>query len=119
VTFLLDQDVYAVTERFLTQLGYEVETASAAGLSTADDSVLLALAQERDRIFVTRDRDFGGLVFVRGEGPGVLYLRVTPATVNAVHDALRIVLERYEESDLRKAFVVVEPGRHRYRPFAK
>lgn len=117
--FLLDQDVYAVTERFLRQLGHDVETASAAGLSTAEDSVLLALAQEHGRIFVTRDRDFGGLVFVRGEGPGVLYLRVTPATVNAVPEALWIVLERYEENDLRKAFVVVEPGRHRYRPFSK
>ena len=74
--FLLDQDVYAVTRRFLRQLGHDVETAFATGLSTAEDSVLLAFARERGRIFVTRDRDFGGLVFVRGEGPETLKLHV-------------------------------------------
>lgn len=117
--FFLDQDVYALTERFLKALGHDVETAYEAGLSTADDSVLLQRAQKHKRIFVTRDRDFGGLVFVRGEGPGVLYLRVTPATFHAVHEEIRTVLERYTEADLRKSFVVVEPKRHRYRPFGK
>jgi len=117
--FLLDQDVYAVTGRFLADLGHDVETASGVGLSTAEDSVLLAQSQNLSRIFVTRDRDFGGLVFVQSAGPGVLYLRMTPATVNAVHGELRIVLDRYMETDLRKSFVVIEPGRHRYRPFAK
>jgi len=115
---LLDQDVYAVTRRFLTNLGHDVETAAGVGLSAADDSELLERAQELDRVFVTRDRDFGGLVFVRGEGPGVLYLRITPGTETAVHEELRIVLDRYTEDNLRKAFVVVEPGRHRHRPFA-
>jgi predicted nuclease of predicted toxin-antitoxin system len=117
--FLLDQDVYAVTGRFLAKLGHDVETASGAGLSGADDSALLQHSRSRSRILVTRDRDFGGLVFLRGAGPGVLYLRVTPATVNAVHEELRTVLGRYTETDLRKSFVVVEPGRHRHRPFAE
>jgi predicted nuclease of predicted toxin-antitoxin system len=114
----LDQDVYAVTERFLEELGHDVETAAGVGLSAADDSALLERAQEVERVFVTRDRDFGGLVFVRGEGPGVLYLRMTPATLTAVHRELGSVLDRYTEADLRRSFVVVEPGRHRCRPFA-
>jgi len=113
--FLLDQDVYAVTAGFLTGLGHDVVTASSVGLSTADDSVLLRRAQDDSRIFVTRDRDFGGLVFVRGSGPGVLYLRITPATVNAVHEELKVVLGRYKDVDLQESFVVVEPGRHRHR----
>jgi len=116
---LLDQDVYALTERFLKALGHDVQTASEAGLSTADDSVLLERAQKQGRILVTRDRDFGGLVFVRGEGAGVVYLRVNPATIHAVHEELRTVLERHSEADLRKSFVVVEPQRHRYRPLGK
>jgi predicted nuclease of predicted toxin-antitoxin system len=71
--FLLDQDVYTLTERFLKALGHDVQTAAEAGLSTADDSVLLECAQKMGRILVTRDRDF----------------------------------------------VVVEPQRHRYRPFGQ
>jgi len=114
--FLLDQDVYAVTARFLAGLGHDVVTASSIGLSAADDSTLLTRAHKERRIFVTRDRDFGGLVFVQRAGPGVLYLRVTPATVRAVHQEVRGVLDRYTEADLQKAFVVVEPGRHRHRP---
>lgn len=117
--FLLDQDVYALTAAFLRTLGHDVLTVSALGLSKADDSVLLKRAQADGRILVTRDRDFGGLVFVAGAGPGILYLRVAPATLNAVHEELRTVLAEHSEVDLRGAFTVVEPGRHRFRPIGR
>jgi len=113
--FLLDQDVYAVTERHLQKLGHDVLTARALGMSQADDTDFLAKAAQEQRIFVSRDRDFGGLVFVEGKGPGVIYLRIAPEKVNAVHTELEHVLKRYTEEQLRKAFVVVEPGRHRFR----
>ena len=71
---LLDQDVYAVTARLLKDLGHEVVTAADIGRSRAPDEELLTIAQEQGRLFVTRDRDFGGLVFVRGFGTGVIYL---------------------------------------------
>ena len=70
--FLLDQDVYAVTARVLLALGHDVVTAFSAGFSREEDDALLNHAHNDDRIFVTRDRDFGGLVFVMGHGPGVL-----------------------------------------------
>jgi predicted nuclease of predicted toxin-antitoxin system len=113
--FLLDQDVYAATLRFLRGLGYDVVPVAQIGLSQADDSDLLMKAQEQDRIFVTRDRDFGGLVFVSGLGAGVIYLRMLPSTQNVVHEELKKVLTSYPEGELKRAFVVVEPGRHRFR----
>ncbi len=64
--FLIDQDVYAITIRFLSGLGHDVVTAAQIGLAQAEDLELLRVAQGQVRIFVTRDRDFGGLVFVRG-----------------------------------------------------
>jgi len=115
VKFLLDQDVYAVTSRFLRSLGHEVLTAHEVGLSQADDTVLLERAKHHGQIMVTRDRDYGGLVFIRQQANAVVYLRVTPATVTAVHDELARVLTTYPEADLMHAFVVVEPGRHRLR----
>jgi len=66
--FLLDQDVYAATARFLSGLGHEVVLAAQLGLSQADDSDLLRIAHDQSRIFVTRDRDFGRLVFVNNLG---------------------------------------------------
>jgi predicted nuclease of predicted toxin-antitoxin system len=112
---LSDQDVYAITVRYIKNLGYDVITASELGLSEADDKDLLRKAKELNRIFVTRDRDFGGLVFVERLGSGVIYLRMLPSTQKAVHEELERVLEAYSEDELKKAFVVVEPGRHRFR----
>jgi predicted nuclease of predicted toxin-antitoxin system len=78
--FLADQDVYASTLRFLVGLRHDVIPAAQAGLARAEDVDLLRTAHEKGRIFVTRDRDFGSLVFVERQGPGVIYLRVLPST---------------------------------------
>jgi predicted nuclease of predicted toxin-antitoxin system len=115
VKFLLDQDVYAITGRFLRSLGHDVVTAHEMGLSQADDTVLLEEAKRLGRIMVTRDRDYGGLVFLMQQPHAVVYLRITPATVTSVHDELAHVLAICTETDLMRAFVVVEPGRHRLR----
>jgi predicted nuclease of predicted toxin-antitoxin system len=113
--FLLDQNVYAATARFLRSLGHEVVLAAQLGLSQADDSDLRRTAQDQSRILVTRDRDFGRLVFVNSLAAGVLYLRVLPSTQSAVHEELERVLKTHAESELITAFVVIEAGRHRFR----
>ncbi len=113
--FLADQDVYGVTVRFLVGLGHDVVPVAQLGLAQAHDGELLRVAHDQGRIFVTRDRDFGALVFVQGKGPGVIYLRVLPSTQNAVHAELARVLSLYGERELASSFVVVEPGRHRIR----
>jgi predicted nuclease of predicted toxin-antitoxin system len=113
--FLLDQDVYAATGLFLIGLGHDVVTVAKVGLSRLSDSELLEIAHEQSRIFVTRDRDFGGLVFVQGLGAGVIYLRMMPSTQDTTQQELARVLEEHSETDLAQAFVVVEPGRHRFR----
>ena len=113
--FLLDQDVYATTLRFLGDLGHDVIPVAQIGLAQASDQELLKTAQELGRIFVTRDRDFGNLVFVKSLGAGVLYLRILPSTQNSVHGELKRVLTMYSEDELRNAFVVIEAGGHRFR----
>jgi predicted nuclease of predicted toxin-antitoxin system len=113
--FLLDQDVFAATGRFLTSLGHDVVPVAQIGLAQASDSDLLREAQKQNRLFVTRDRDFGGLVFVEGLGAGVIYLRLLPSNQNAVYQELERVLVSYSEDELKGAFIVVEPGRHRFR----
>lgn len=79
---LLDQDVYATTARFLVALGHDVVSVAAVGLSRAQDQEILHMAQDQNRILVTRDRDFGNLVFVHNLGAGVIYLRMLPATLD-------------------------------------
>jgi len=70
--FLLDQDVYATTARLLSGLGHDVISVTQIGLAQTDDEDLLRAAQDQTRLLVTRDRDFGGLVFVNALGSGVL-----------------------------------------------
>ena len=115
--FLLDQDVYAATTRFLLDLNHDVVTAASIDLAEAPDSALLNIAKELTRILVTRDRDFGNLVFVGRVQVGVVYLRVLPTTLSSCHQELHRVLQSYSEDELNRAFVVVEPGRHRLRRF--
>jgi predicted nuclease of predicted toxin-antitoxin system len=90
--FLLDQDVFAATARFLRELGHDVVSAAAIGRSQASDSELLTIAQEQDRILVSGDRDFGRLVFVGNLGAGVIYLRILPSTLGSGHRELETVL---------------------------
>ena len=113
--FLADQDVYATTIGFLSGLGHDVVPAAQLGMAQAEDAELLRVAHEQGRIFVTRDRDFGALVFVQGSGPGVIYLRMLQSTQNAVHAKFERVLTLYSEQELQASFVVIEPGRHRIR----
>ena len=116
--FLLDQDVFAATARFLSSLGHDVVSASSIGLAQASDETLLRMAHELGRILVTRDRDFGNLVFAKGIRHGVLYLRMMPATQEAVHRELERVLNTLQEAELPHRFVVVEAGGHRIRRLA-
>ncbi len=113
--FLLDQDVYRITLRFLTKLNHDAIPVVKIGLAKASDTELLNKALELDRILVTRDRDFGGLVFVSGKGAGIIYLRMLPSTQHAVHQEFERVIQSYSEKELKRAFVVVEPGLHRFR----
>lgn len=115
--FLVDQDIYAATIRSLVELGHDVVPVASIGLSQADDEELLRLAQSQGRIFVTRDRDFSSLVFVKAIETGVLYLRLLPATQNVVHHELERVLKTYPENELLRSFVVIEADGHRIRRF--
>jgi predicted nuclease of predicted toxin-antitoxin system len=115
VRLFLDQDVYSVTAKFLRDAGHDVITASDIGRSRATDTELLGFAHQEGRIMVTRDRDFGELVFLKEMGAGVIYLRLPPAALEAGHKELETVLTAHSEDELRSAFVVVEPGRHRFR----
>ncbi len=112
---LLDQDVYTATARYLSRLGHDVVRIAQLELSRADDEELLKVAQQQGRLFVTRDRDFGRLVFLDQLYAGVLYLRMLPSTQSVVHNELGSVLQAYDEAELAQAFVVVEPSGHRIR----
>jgi predicted nuclease of predicted toxin-antitoxin system len=114
--FLIDQDVYQNTTSKLIDLGHDAITAKQLGMQRASDRDLLRKAKETDRVFVTRDKDFGALVFLEEQlSKGVILLRIIPTTVEQVHDQLKRLLKKYSESELQGLFCVVEKNRYRIR----
>jgi len=77
VKLLLDQDIYEVTARFLIGLEYDVVRVRELGMAQASDEENLKKALELNRVFVTRDRDYGNLVFVKQIKSGVLFENFT------------------------------------------
>lgn len=78
---LADENVPLPSVDALIAAGYDV--ASVARESPGlPDAAVLARALAEDRIILTFDRDFGELIFARGESgrPGVVFLRLVPAS---------------------------------------
>ena len=114
--FFCDQDIYRLTAEFLISLGHDVATAADAGMSQAVDREILRFAAVEGRILITRDKDFGSLVFSQNfSHSGVILLRVTPQTLSDIHTELERLLSLHAEEDIQLSFVVVEKERHRIR----
>ena len=113
--FLVDQDVYRDTIRFLRQLGHDLVLAADLGMSRSPDEHLLETALEQKRILITRDKDFGNLVFVQRRRVGVICLRIRASDRDRVHEELVRALSLYTEDALRASFMTVTAHGHRLR----
>jgi predicted nuclease of predicted toxin-antitoxin system len=113
---LTDQDVYRITVEQLKKWGLDVVTAKELGMKRAADKDLLRRAIETNRLFITRDKGFGTLVFLEELLiTGVILLKIIPTTVEDVHRELHRVFLEHTEEELKHLFCVVEPHRHRIR----
>jgi predicted nuclease of predicted toxin-antitoxin system len=61
---LVDQGIYKITIDNLREGGHDVLTAKELGLHQASDEDLLKRAQADNCLLLTRDKGFGGLVFL-------------------------------------------------------
>jgi len=114
--FLADHDVYKITVNQLREWGHDVRTVKELGMHRAADRDLLKVAIETNRIFVTRDKDFGALVFLEELlSAGVILLKITPLSIEDVHRKLFRLLQEHTEDELKYLFCVVEPRHHRIR----
>jgi predicted nuclease of predicted toxin-antitoxin system len=107
------------TVDLLRGLGHDVITAGELGLASASDEELLSEARNTNRLFLTRDSDYGSLVFLgRTLSGGVILPRIRPENQDQVHAELKNVLAVHEVDELQKSFCTVEAGRHRIRRIA-
>jgi predicted nuclease of predicted toxin-antitoxin system len=113
---LTDQDIYYITVEWLISEGHDVVTARELELHRARDEDLLLQSFRMDRRLLTRDKDYGALVFLKRKiSAGVILLDINPITVHEVHLELMRLFHEHDEEKLHSSFCVVEPHRHRIR----
>lgn len=112
--FLLDVCASSRSLRkLLTDLGHEVLSAIEIDQG-AEDTVLLALAHQEERVFITEDKDFGELVFVR-RLPHPTIIRFVEMRVEDQVLAMQELLDSHALDLASNSVIVVTKGRLRIR----
>lgn len=113
--FLADESCDACMVEALRADGHDVIAVSET-YRGADDSTVIALALEMQRILITEDKDFGQLVYASGHGHhGVVLLRYPFRLSRHIAKTLSDLVRTHGVA-LGNSFTVVEPGRIRIQP---
>lgn len=113
---LLDENLSSLHTRTLRELGHDAVSIVELGLSGADDPVVRTYAIESGRILVTLDADFANVLrYSPANSPGVIRLRIHPATEAAIDALLRSTILRLAGMGLNGKLVVADPKRIRIR----
>ncbi len=93
--FLLDENLSPLHAQTVRDLGRDAVSVVEFGLSGADDPDVRAAAIEQERTLVTLDADFSNVLRYPPAGtPGVVRLRLHPATEEAIDAMLRSAIPR-------------------------
>jgi predicted nuclease of predicted toxin-antitoxin system len=106
--FLVDQCLSAELAEGLSAAGHDAVHVSAYKLSRADDTEILARAATEDRVLVSADTDFGGLLAARRVAvPSVILYR--RRTRRRPHEQVLILLTNLPavEEDLGSGAIVI------------
>ena len=113
---LADQHISPRTVLFLRQLGHDAVRVADRLPRNAADETILALALTEQRVVLTQDLDFTGLVATSGQaGPSLIVLRLGSPGVDRVNETLQTVLQAIEDAVARGAIVSVDDDRVRVR----
>lgn len=112
---LADENVPLPSVDALRAAGHDVASISRESPGLPDPAVL-ARALAEDRLVLTFDRDFGELIFARGESgrPGVVLLRFVPASPTEPGALMSELLDR-SDFTLAGFFTVVDRDHVRQR----
>ena len=106
---LLDQMIDCSVACVLRERGHDVACTAEVGMAHADDLEILEYCIKHDRILITLDEHFGDWTVVRlKEHPGVMRLKVSPASTEGIKRTLLPFLDRYSGRDFRDTLVIVK-----------
>ena len=114
--FLIDMPVTPEAVAFLTSRGHDAVHAYSAGLATATDSEILAVARRDGRIVITADLDYPRLLAAhQNAGPGLILLRGGSYSDEEMLSLIDRVLNQSDEASLTSSATVVDQTRIRRR----
>ena len=114
IKMLLDQGLPRTTANLLRERGWDVQHVSERGMSRAEDSAIIALARQEQRMVVTLDADFHALLAVSGAtGPSVLRIRMEGLKADQVVSLVERVLALASEELNQGAMITVTDGKVR------
>jgi predicted nuclease of predicted toxin-antitoxin system len=107
--FLADEGVDRLIVNGLRELGFDVYYVIEE-VRSLDDDVLLEIALNESRILITRDKDFGELVFRLNKAhAGVILIRLEGYTTRERADTVCPLILQYQDQ-LPNAFTVIQKG---------
>jgi predicted nuclease of predicted toxin-antitoxin system len=113
---LLDQGLPRSSAVALRARGHDAVHVGDAGLSTADDAVILERARAAERVVITLDTDFHALLAVTGASkPSVIRVRIVGLKSERLTEILLGVLQEFESELQAGACISVLPRRVRVR----
>lgn len=111
----LDQMFAVDVALALRKAGHDILRASQTDQSRADDLEILNFAIADGRILVTMDEHFGDwVVLPLSRHPGVIRLKVHPATSRDVIDRLVPFLDRYAADGFANHLVILHAAREKW-----
>ena len=114
IKFLADENCDFLVVRTLRSAEYDVLSVAESFPSVSDQQVLRHATKEK-RILLTEDKDFGEWVFAHGENvSGVILIRFPANARTRLGKEITLLVDEHG-IELKKCFVVLEPGRARLR----
>jgi predicted nuclease of predicted toxin-antitoxin system len=112
-----DENVHVDIIASLRNEGFDVITVIEVGLVAHKDYQILEYAEKEERILITGDKDFGGLLefgylYRRGK---VILLRYTTMNIQRITSELIKVLEKEKETFAKEETLLVVLSEGRYR----
>ena len=112
--FLADENIPIQVVRRLREGGYIVWCVGEIEASIPDEEVL-NLANEKEAVLLTGDKDFGELVYRQGlVTEGVILVRLSGLSTEEKAEVVFVAVDRYKE-DFSGAFSVITPKNIRIR----
>ena len=113
---LLDMNLPPRWAQFFAAEGIECVHWSNVGESTAEDSLIMAYAQENGFIVFTHDLDFGALLAgSRAAGPSVIQVRTQNIVPEAIGSLVLNAIVQFKKELLEGALITISPDRLRAR----